>query len=140
MTLKRLENDSFSAQYGKRIFLKFCIANGKEYNLSVMKRLREQIRRKRANLCKENSWILHHDNAPSNKAIIGDEFLAKNSTNIIELPPYSPDMAQSDVFLFPKFKLPLRSNHFQSIEDIKENSLRELKSMPGNALKKCFDD
>ena len=33
---------------------------------------------------------------------------AKNSTNIIEKPPYSHDMAQVDFFLFSKFKLPLR--------------------------------
>ena len=28
----------------------------------------------------------------------------------------------------------------QSIEDIKVNSRRELKSIPENAFKKCFDD
>ena len=31
---------------------------------------------------------------------------AKNSTNIIEQPPYSPDMAPADIFLIPKLKLP----------------------------------
>ena len=46
----------------------------------------------------------------------------------------------SDFFLFPKFKLPFRGIRFQSIEDIKENSKRELKSIPENAFKKCFDD
>ena len=84
-----------------------------------MRRLREQIRRKRSDLWKENSWILHHDNAPSHKAFIVNEFLAKNSTNIIEQPPYSPDMAPADFFLFPKLKLPIRGTRFQSIEDIK---------------------
>ena len=68
------------------------------------------------------------------------EFLAKNSTNIIEQPPYSPDMAPADFFLFPKLKLPLRGTLFQSIEDINENLRRELKSIPENAFKKCFDD
>ena len=56
----------------------------KEYYLGVMKRLREQIRQKRADLLKENSWILCNDNAPSHKAIIVNEFLARNSPNIIE--------------------------------------------------------
>lgn len=112
----------------------------KEYYLGVMRRLREQIRRKRPDLWKTNSWILHHDNAPSHKAIIVKEFLTKNSTNIIEQPPYSPDMAPADFFLFPKLKLPLRGTRFQSIEDIKENSRRELKSISENAFKKCFDD
>ena len=49
-------------------------------------------------------------------------------------------MAPVDFLLFPKLKLPLRGTRFQSIEDIKENSRRELKSIPENAFKKCFDD
>ena len=64
-----------------------------------------------------------------------NEFPAKNSTNIIEQPPYSPVMAPADFILFPKLKLPLRGTRSQSIEDIKENSLRELKSIPENAFK-----
>ena len=51
----------------------------------------------------------------SHKAIIVNEFLAKNSTNIIEQSPYTPDMV-------PKLKLPFRGTRLQSIEDIKENS------------------
>ena len=76
----------------------------------------------------------------SPKTIIVNEFLARNSTNIIEQPPYSPNMALVDFFLFPKLKLPLQSTRFQSIEDIKKNLRRELKSIPENAFKKCFDD
>ena len=49
-------------------------------------------------------------------------------------------MAPVEFFLFPKLKLPLRGTRFQSIEDIKENSRRELKSIPENAFQKCFDD
>ena len=39
---------------------------------------------------------------------------AKNSTNIIEQQPYSPDMAPADFFLFLKLKLRLRSTRLQS--------------------------
>ena len=95
---------------------------------------------KRADFWKKNSWILHHDNEPSHKTIIVNEFLAKNSTNIIEKPPYSPDMTPADIFLFQKLKLPLQGTRFQSIEDVKENSWRELKSIPENVFKKCFDN
>lgn len=49
-------------------------------------------------------------------------------------------MAPADFFLFPKLKLPLRGTRFQSIEDIKENSRRELNSIPEAAFKKCFDE
>ena len=48
-------------------------------------------------------------------------------------------MAPVNFFLFPKLKLPLRRTRFQSIEDIKENACRELKSIPENAFKKSFD-
>ena len=44
-------------------------------------------------------------------------------------------MALANFFLIPKLKLPLRGTCFQSIEDIKENSRRELKSIPENAFK-----
>ena len=49
---------------------------------------------------------------------------AKNPTNIIEKPPYSPDMAPADFFLFPKLKLPLRGTRFQSMEDKREFAAR----------------
>ena len=42
--------------------LQDCTAN-KEYYLEVMRRLREAIRQKRIELWKNQSWILHHDNA-----------------------------------------------------------------------------
>ncbi|CAK9827582.1 Mariner Mos1 transposase [Anthophora retusa] len=111
----------------------------KEYYLSVMRRLRENIRRKRPDVWKNNSWILRHDNAPSHTSILVREFLAKNSTNVIEQAPYSSDMAPCDFFLFPKLKLPLRGRRFESIEAIKENS-QELKALPSSAFKKCFED
>ena len=49
-------------------------------------------------------------------------------------------MTSPDFFLFPKLKLPLRGTLFQSIENIKENSRQELKSIPENAFRKCFDE
>ena len=49
-------------------------------------------------------------------------------------------MARADFFLFTKLKVPVRGTRFQSVEDIKDNSRRELKSIPENAFKKCFDD
>ena len=44
--------------------------------------------------------VLHHDNAPSHKAIIVNKFLARNSANIIKQRPYSHKMALADFFSF----------------------------------------
>ena len=55
--------------------------------------MREAIRRKRSVLWADNSWIFHHDNAPSHSSLIVTEFLAIYETKVITQPPYSPDFA-----------------------------------------------
>jgi len=112
----------------------------KDYYLSVLRRLRENIRRKRPELWRENSWILHDDNAPAHRATIVADYKAKNSVNSVNHPPYSPDLAPCDFFLFPKLKLPLRGTRFSSIDDIKRNSQRVLKAIPESAYQKCMED
>jgi len=48
--------------------------------------------------------MLHHDNARAHTALPVKEFLATKQTNVLEHPAYSPDLARSDFFLFPKIK------------------------------------
>ena len=78
------------------------------------------------------SWIFHHDNVLSH--------LAKHKTKVIVQPPYSPDLAPCDFFLFPKLKYPLRRTRHESIEAIKRNLLKELKSILAEAYKKCMEN
>jgi len=112
----------------------------KEYYLQVQRRLREAIRKKRPNLWKNNSWLLHHDNAPAHTSLLVREFLAKNNTVMMPQPPYSPDMAPCDFFLFPKIKRTLKGRRFTSIDDIKSASLKELKAISKIEFEKCFED
>ena len=42
----------------------------KEYYIEVMRLLREAIRKKRPELWKNNSWLLHHDNAPAHSSLL----------------------------------------------------------------------
>lgn len=102
----------------------------KEYYLSVMRRLREAVRLKRPDLWKDNSWFLHYDNAPSHIALVLRDHFAKNSTHIVPQPPYSPDLAPCDFWLFAKLKRPLRGHRFESIEEIQAESKKELKAIP----------
>ena len=61
------------------------------------------------------NWFLHHDTVRSHTAFIIKEFLAKEKNQTVVLhPPYSPDLAPSDVFLFPSMKIILR------VEDLTE--------------------
>ena len=56
------------------------------------------------NFFANNSWILHQDNAPAHTALSEREFLATKQIAVLEHPAYSPDLAPSDFFLFPKIK------------------------------------
>ncbi|UYV80072.1 hypothetical protein LAZ67_18001593 [Cordylochernes scorpioides] len=80
----------------------------KEYYLQVMRNLREAIRQKRPDLWKNKNWLLHHDNAPAHTSLLVRDFLAKNNTLMMPQPPYSPDLAPCDFFLFPKLKRPMK--------------------------------
>ena len=55
-------------------------------------------------------------------------------------PPYSPDMAPCDFFLFPKIKRTLNGHRFTAIDDIKSASLKELKAIPKIEFEKRFED
>jgi len=88
-----------------------------------MKRLREAVQRKRPQAWTNKTWMLHHHNAPAHALLLIGEFLAKQDTIVVPQPPYSPDLAPADFFLFPKLKSTLKGRQFQTIEEIKENSL-----------------
>jgi len=51
---------------------------------------------------------------------------------VLEHPAYSPDLASSDFFLFPKIKEILKERHFDEIDDIKSNTTAALKAIPQN--------
>jgi histone-lysine N-methyltransferase SETMAR len=65
--------------------------------------------------------MLLHGNAPAHASLLIREFLAKNETTVEPQPPYSPDLAPADSFLFPKLKSTLKGRRFESIEETEEH-------------------
>jgi transposase len=86
----------------------------------------------------KHSWILHHDNAPAHASLLIRDFLAKHETTVLPRPPYSPDLAPADFFLFQKLKSTLKGRRFHSVVEIKEKSLEDLRAIPKNAFQDCF--
>ena len=102
------------------------------YYLEVLKRLHEKVRRKRPKPFDNNSWILHRDNPPAHTALSMREFLATKQITVLEHPAYSPDLAPTDFFLFPKIKEILKGRHFDDTDDIRNNTTAALKAIPQN--------
>ncbi|GFV60152.1 putative mariner transposase [Trichonephila clavipes] len=108
------------------------------YYLEVLDNLRERIRKKRPEMWKEKSWIFHQDNAPAHSVLSVKRFLAKHSIPVLEHPPYSPDLAPCDFYLFPKVKSALKGTRFESVEAVKEKAARVLKELTKDDFQHCF--
>jgi len=85
---------------------------------------------------RNNTWLLHHDNAPAHAAL-SRRFLTDNNVTVVPHPPYSPDLAPSDFCLFPKLKMKLKGRRFQT-EEIQAESQAVLNMLRENDFEECF--
>ena len=100
----------------------------------VLTRLVNKIRQKRRASWAAKTWILHHNNAP---ALSVKQFLVSKEITTHH-PPYSPDLASCNFFLFPKLKGILKGTRFQKVEDIKTSVTRHLKTITKEEFSQCF--
>ena len=88
----------------------------REYYVEVLREFRNSFRRKRSALFKLGQWHFHQDNAPVHNSILITDYLTKRGIKTVPHPPYSPDLASCDFWLFPK----LRGCRYVTIEAMKE--------------------
>ena len=60
----------------------------------------------------------HHDNAPAHTSAVATAELVEFGYELPPHPPYSPDLAPCDFFLFPNLKKSLAGQKFESNEEI----------------------
>jgi hypothetical protein len=124
-------------------------ARSEEYSghfyVHVLERLRYTFRRKRRYTW-QGEWFLHHDNAPSHTSLVVLQFLVaccaaiprQKRFRVITQTPYSPDLALSDFWLFCTLKMKHKGTSFANMGDIKSNATAELRKIPKEALRRCF--
>ncbi len=117
-------------------------ANGNvnaESYIETLMNLRNAIRTKCPALWRDHNWILLDDNAPTHKARVTMEFHCQVLTTRGRHPPYSPDLAPSNFFLFPKLKAKIRGHHYPTIADLQEAVDQALESFSTQDFEHCFD-
>jgi len=62
--------------------------------------------------------LLLHDNAPAHTSAVATSAVAECGYELLLHPPYSPDLAPSDSYLFPVLKEHLSGTHFSSDNDV----------------------
>ena len=79
-----------------------------------------------------------HDNAPAYRAVATSEFLAKHNIPSLPHPPYSPDLAPCDFFLFLQLKKTMKGCRFYDIEEVQANATRQMRDITKSDYRRCF--
>jgi len=87
-----------------------------EYYCNLLDQLNEKIREKRPGL-QHKKIIFHQDNAPAHKSVLTMAKFNELKYELLEHPPYSPDLAPSDYYLFRNLKQFVRGKRFSSNEE-----------------------
>ena len=82
--------------------------------------------------------LLHHDNASSHMAHKTQDFLRENHITVLPHPPYSPDLAPLDFWVFPKLKEALHDRKFLRIQDLAQAINQLLKAHPEQWYADCM--
>jgi histone-lysine N-methyltransferase SETMAR len=76
--------------------------NGK-YIVKAINNFLKQLKKKRPGMV-EQEWWFHWDNVPVHISAVIQQWFAAHSIQQLEHPPYSPDLAPVDFFLFKRVK------------------------------------
>jgi histone-lysine N-methyltransferase SETMAR len=74
-----------------------------DYILKAMDKFMAHLKKKRPEMVKQE-WFFHWDNAPVHTAASVKKWFADHSIQLLPHPPYSPDLAPADFFLFRRVK------------------------------------
>jgi len=82
------------------------------YYADELRKLHEELKSKRRGKLRQG--VLLHDNAPAHTSAVAMSAAAECSYELLGLrhPPYSPDLAPSNLYLFPVLKEHLSGTHF----------------------------
>jgi len=90
--------------------------------ISLLTRLDEKKIMRKDTVCNcKKKIIFYKDNASAHNSVLAMGKLRDLHDELLEHPPYSPDLAPSDFYLFPKLKLFLAGQRFSSNQEASAN-------------------
>jgi len=87
------------------------------YYADELRKLHEAMKSKRLGKLRHGVLLLH-DNAPAHTSAVATSAAAECDYELLLHPPYSPDLAPSNLFWFPVLKEHLSGTHFSSDNDV----------------------
>ena len=95
------------------------------YYVEVLREFKKRFCWKKPALFKLGQWDFHEDNAPVHNSILVTDYLTKMGIKTVPQPPYSPDLAPCNFWLFPK----LRGCCYEIIEEMKEAVMKVIDTL-----------
>ena len=109
----------------------------KELYIAQLHRVNEAIRLKRPH--RQDQTILLHDNARPHVAQIVKAALQEHEWEILQHPPYPPDLAHTDYYLFRSLSNHMRCGTFDNEEDLKNWLNKFFDTRPGDFWRNSID-
>ena len=92
----------------------------REYYVEVLRGFRKRFHRKRLEIFQSGQRHPHQDNTAVQNSIPVANYWTEMGIKTVPHPPYSPDFAPCDFWLFSRLRENLRNSHFDDIENIME--------------------
>lgn len=92
-----------------------------EYYATLLDQLMAKIAEIRPHL-QRKKILFHHDNAPAHSSMKAMAKLNELNFQLLPHPPYSPDLAPCDFYLFPNLKRYLRGKRFASNDEVQSET------------------
>jgi len=73
-------------------------------HINILCRLRDAVRRTFSEKERTKDLFLFDENAPAQRSVLINDFLAKNNVTALVQPPYSSGLAEAGFYLFPRLK------------------------------------
>ena len=86
------------------------------------------------------TFTLHMDNSRVHRSKKVKTFMQDKSLHNAPQPPYSPDLAPSDFYLFGYLKYKLKERQFSSVEELKQWIIDEFSQIEYGTLEKVFHE
>ncbi len=134
---------------GKCMLVTFCdwkgmihheFVHGRTVNtelfIQILGRFETALRMKRPRT--HHRYFLHMDNASPHTSRDTRLHLLFRGVCTITHPPYSPDLAPSDFWLYPRLKRGLKGRWFRSLDDLEEAVEQEISGIASHEFTDCF--
>lgn len=105
--------------------------------IDILSRLRHAISRKRGQKFLQ-SFTLHMDNASPHTLFDTRKFLIQSRTKVMLHPAYSPDLAPSDFWFYPRLKCPLRGIWFENVPALQAAVDKQIGEIASFEFEQCI--